>query len=852
MTLRRTLQYMSLIIHVSSQLNISNITTTLSPQTTIPSQYFTTEPSCSANYAYVYIESTLSTLSATVLSERVNYPPYGYSTEILNKQIVLFANGENITNTVNNPCNISTWITPKSYYNNTIVLIMYNKNYDTLCNTQQWILNLQNYGNINGVLIGNDQISSVYALSGDTSISDPIIPTRMISKQTATEIINTIQNTTENVFASIDCFPDTTHPPKICITDNDNQAIGLNLALDGEFQEQANIMVNDHPVWYKEGHTGTIGYPDHYIWLTVNHSIDNRNNPWRWVIGTNYSDINSIELQCLLNITEYIDDPTLCGHNWYTNNVNNTHMIKVNISSHGGICNIGDIFICIDSTNPILTFLKGYYRQSHKNIAYWISETKSDIYIQIYSNLFGQGELEFIIVVAGYIQAVCLMENSEQSLYPYTCDFWYINCQFGCQLTDIDVDKCEHPNATINATTIIYPQSICFNDLSNNNSSFYQGYYGIYILDNTTQSDGRYIYRNQRLDAISNITWYFMYYDPYDQWLLTLDGSFGVYAQCDEDVATPDLCDDCWRFWHGFIVEINCNISITPINSTMESDCIGNTTNNIVNYTSEIIACFDDGMTNTYSNQLTGIYRLTNITFNSRGVWSKYIYVNDSIDIIWYVYYNNIWKYWIIDTVIEEQLVPSWNFVCLLWEEYEPWNCINWYSTINGNVTVTIMNAQCTFQPTIDPTIEPTIDPTIDPTINPTVQTSITTGNPTNIPSTLETSISVTDSQDFDDKQSNNDKGNLDTVIIVVVVLGILFLIVIGVGVALYMKKGKNDDSVQDVHVEKAEMVGQIAINKAQNENNNDNVETLEMNDGSISKEKDDIWQFKSGDTFSM
>eukprot|EP01084_Bolivina_argentea_P125362 222129_1 len=98
-----------------SQINTTITITTPSPSTT-PTAYFTTEPGCSSNFAFVYIKSSLDTLSDTILSERVNYPPYGYDTTIKNTKIVLYANNLNITTTQNNPCNISTWTTPTTYY----------------------------------------------------------------------------------------------------------------------------------------------------------------------------------------------------------------------------------------------------------------------------------------------------------------------------------------------------------------------------------------------------------------------------------------------------------------------------------------------------------------------------------------------------------------------------------------------------------------------------------------------------------------------------------------------------------------------------------------------------------------
>ncbi len=54
----------------------------------------------------------------------------------------------------------------KSYYDNKIVLIKWSNFYESLCCVQQWTLQLEEYANVIGVLIGNDKdFNRVYALS---------------------------------------------------------------------------------------------------------------------------------------------------------------------------------------------------------------------------------------------------------------------------------------------------------------------------------------------------------------------------------------------------------------------------------------------------------------------------------------------------------------------------------------------------------------------------------------------------------------------------------------------------------------------------------------------------------------
>ena len=145
-----------------------------------------------------------------------------------------------MTDTVNNPCDTMTWTDPPSFYNGSIVLILYSSTYDNQCTPQKWTINLQQYtsNTVHAVLIANDDFQTyVYALNGDTNLITPSIPTRMIDKDTYDEIVAIIGNT-EQVYASISCFNDTSHPTKICVIDASLTFNAANAALDGEFQEQ--------------------------------------------------------------------------------------------------------------------------------------------------------------------------------------------------------------------------------------------------------------------------------------------------------------------------------------------------------------------------------------------------------------------------------------------------------------------------------------------------------------------------------------------------------------------------------------------------------------------------------------
>eukprot|EP01083_Nonionella_stella_P145939 458336_1 len=689
-----TLLLLQFVYVLKSQNNATRATP--APSSTSTTGYFTSEPSaiaCSANYGFVYIESSSLTLSETLLSERTNYPPYAYSTAIIQSRVSLYANNERVSETVNNPCDTTTWTTPSSHYDNTIVLIPYTQTYDMLCTPQQWSLNLQQYGNTKAVLIANDkELPVVYTLSGDTSLPHPIIPTRMISKNSATKIIHAITSTSQTVFATIDCLNDTLHPSIICMLDSSVMPRPENVILDGEYQEQANILVNDHPVWLKEGHTGPIPMWSHselFMWLTINHSTTN--NPWRWVIGSDYNNENTITMECITNSTSYMDDPTLCGSNWYRNGI-----VQSNMSSHGGICDAGDVYVCVETPQTYFkTYFAGRYRQLHPNVHYYISQTaQMATVLTILYNFLGYGYYWWAFEAGYGPEATCLITSQEMVSAPWMCNsFWSVwnpVTRKYDETNHFDVDECSHPNLTINAT-IIYPKRLCLRDPIHSDTTFYQSYHGVYILDDTQQFDERFVYRNQRLSSSQQYDLYMIFVDEYDSWVINdhvppanVAIPNTIQGYCNDNVFTPDQCSNCWVFGRAFLDELRCNTNVFVINDTVtERECIARDIpmNTIINYTPQMTVCFDDGVTDIYNHTLSGTYILQPDTlYNERALWS--------MREMYYIYYSERWKYWVIDTELKEPLTPSWRMICLLWDSYQPWDCVQWYTPMAFNITM--------------------------------------------------------------------------------------------------------------------------------------------------------------------
>eukprot|EP01084_Bolivina_argentea_P167939 291336_1 len=670
------------------------------------------EPGCSANYAFIYVESSEGTLAKTITSERVNYAPLKYSETVPRRKVVPFA--ELITDLTNNPCDSSTWTTPASVYSDAIVLIEYDLHYSMLCTPQKWTLNLQNYANASGLLVANNaDLTNVYPLHGDASLPAPTLPTRMISQASAANVLQVL-NSTEDVYISIGCF-DIESPPLICVVDE--STVGGNVELDGDFQKQSHFVVNDHPVWLKEGMNGV--WEDYYIWLSVDSSL--LVNAWRWVIGTNVYDESTITAECILNTVQYIDDPTKCGHNWYRDGVKLS-----NLTSNDGVCDLGDSFVCVNS--GIQTFdynFGGRYRQVHDGTALWMSDnSRFDAYISVrYVNrTWAQGwSFVFTWGANGGTFAFCPISDTrptaEQTLAPWDCNKnWYVvglNENGGYQWFNdplMDVDECSHPDAPTQETPkeITYPDSVCFMDPTYK-YSHYQSYYGVYTLDKSLTSSDRFVYRNQRLKENLDSQWYMLWFEEKDSWIIdnahvwTPDAPPSFGGICRDNVDTPDQCSACWEFFEGLNEETNCEAKATIMASEVESDCMTQPENTITSYADDITLCFDDGATEVLASAYTGKWKLeTRGTYNDRAYWYK---ANPAtMQTEYYMYYDETWRYWVIHPVfsLDEQ---TFELYCLHWDEFEPFNCATWYTSEGETVS---MGTQCTLQPTAAPTPHPT------------------------------------------------------------------------------------------------------------------------------------------------
>ena len=130
----------------------------------------------------------------------------------------------------------------------------------------------------------------------------------------------------------------------------------------------------------------------------MNHSRDD--HPWRWVIGSDFQNTSTIDIECLINNTNstYIDDPSLCGNNWHR-----TDILLSNFSSSSGLCNLEASFICIETAHEHFgEWFSGRYRLYHPTQPYWISENAQNaswLAVNIVDTNIGSGLWRYFMFV---------------------------------------------------------------------------------------------------------------------------------------------------------------------------------------------------------------------------------------------------------------------------------------------------------------------------------------------------------------------------------------------------------------------------------------------------------------------
>lgn len=134
------------------------------------------------------------------------------------------------------------------------------------------------------------------------------------------------------------CF-DSQYPSAVCLTDS----LGEYWHLDGDYQRQADIKYNEHPVYMKEGYVWILD--DMYIFLHDGYG----NTDWYWAItgDSKFQTDSSIMARCAVG---GLSNPSLCPQ-WNGTDVYHTGIFteykELNVTS--GLCSVSDSYLCISS-----------------------------------------------------------------------------------------------------------------------------------------------------------------------------------------------------------------------------------------------------------------------------------------------------------------------------------------------------------------------------------------------------------------------------------------------------------------------------------------------------------------------
>ena len=626
-----------------------------------------------------------------------------------------------------NVCDINLIV---SNVSSTVVLIKDDTNLYP-CSQQLWTLNLQNKGALGVLLWSQDVTNYISFAEGDNSLTNPRIPTRVVSFSDGL-IFDAILGNGQSISVTFGCFNDSL-PEIFCVTDN-SPGIAWDV-IDGDYQKlTSNRNVNGHPVWAKSLFQGW--GTSKYLFLLP----DNKNG-WKWVISQNtllVSSFNEIQ-NGIYNADAYCNilnssliDPTLCN-DWYIYDINGNWTKFDKISINGNICDpLDSELYCIES-NPLDTLsyqhVTGTYFQLHESYPEWYkinslldnpNVTNSVIIFDCLYNSAGQcAYLGWLViqVPARLIDAFCLfgttdvwnlvVDKSAESLNVDGCNLWYIwvdgqGFVFD-QYIDIDKKQCGNPDHDINNGGV-FPQTICLT--GDNEYDFAQRFYGTWSKTSMIL-DERPVYQfdtsNEHYLVHSYIS---------DSFQITKNLASAPYlweAQC-YLVNNPDSPLNCTNGLSlrslNYISESINSYFIDWTNTNDNDVCFPKLTgNNIIESDNICITINANLLTSQRINtsDMSGDYIKQNGLINDRNYYIK----NGSND-SYYLYYNNFYRFWIIDASINlEYELTGINFVifCREYDKLNPAECNEWYTSelafdeyfVKLN-TSTIMVSDCTFR----------------------------------------------------------------------------------------------------------------------------------------------------------
>ena len=700
-------------------------------------------------------------------------------------------------------CNSNSIITDVS---NRIVLIKDDMNLYN-CSQQLWTLNLQNKSAL-GVLLWNQDLTDfISAVEGDNNLADPTIPTRIISYSDGDTLsINLINSAT--VEARFGCFNDST-ATVLCVKDNSPGTAWD--VIDGDYQKLSDNDINGHPVWQKTLFQGWGNTK--YLFLLPDNEFG-----WKWVISQSFFSLSSFsQIQNNVYIADAycnilnssVSDPALCN-DWYLYN-NNRIWTKVDyISVTDSLCDpLNNELFCIESTpfDPLpYQNIVGTYYQVHEGYPEWYkinanpNVTNSIIIFDcIYdgNNCIAVGWIVIPVPARRDIDAFCLFgslaqwsaveDKASEILKIDECNLWYIwvdgQPRFDLSI-DIDNKQCGNPDHDINNGGI-FPQRICFKD--DNQYSGVQRFYGEWTKTSIIV-DERPVYQFD-----SSPEYYLFHSYVSDTFQITKNLSiipYDIVGQCwnvNNNPASPLNCTN------GFQVDGLVSTNSYFIDSTNSNDtCFPKLSDNYTIISDTICIRIDAQIVplqRSNAVDLSGDYIKQNGLINGRDY-----YFRNGTNEDYYLYYNNFYRFWIIDISInlDYQLIGiDMPIFCIEYNKLNPAECNEWYTSDVGfqfillSTGINVRDKACiTESPTLSPTLattEPTLI-TVVPTIltsEPTILTSeptILTPEPTTetiLPTgiTIEPSIKGSDGGSANVDKDNTIKGWVVAVIIIVIII---------------------------------------------------------------------------------
>jgi len=666
------------------------------------------QTTCSAIDSYVQVVSS-SNLSTTLTSSQALFPPYKYSIPFT-ELAILDSSNDNICDETGITTDIS----------NKIVLI-----FEEIgnCTSHYKVYVAEQNGGIAVILANNDLSGEVITIIDDEQVTTTI-PMRSIPREDGIILRDEI-NSGETIDIQFGCF-DEDYPSVICILDS----LGDVWYLDGNYQRQAELTYNDHPVYMKEG----------YVWLLADIYIflhdGNGDQDWYWAVTLDdgFEDDTGIRAFCTIG---GLSDPSLCPSWNASNSLNPNKNIpysdypSINVTE--GLCPVNGGYLCISSEQSNLAGLDGTYRQFNIQTPYWFREL-DDCDTRPGWLLFDEGWFYLWDTYNAWIVAQCQLDsrfdNSTWDTWKYlpnACSDWETIVNGTLEQDD------RLPDDTFNilmgsqctnyqCVDSVIPDKICL-DRNSVMHGFIEGeYYKTDVIGplmNTPEytrvdkiyRDGAeiiiYIWWYGEVDQDTNYAWWVISPNNLTS-AIALNGSVAIYAFCEAETNNPLDCGTGWNFYYGLGFYYDDTFEMTS------GECVEPTTLEPRTWPEYLCIGLVNETAGSDSDYLPAIYFVGGYEINRTATllgdgnphWVKPYNDYWSFYEI-YLYYDGFYGWWQIGSGLHVDLGVQ--LLCFQEDGYSPLDCNEWYDFYN-----TIMKNMRLYECTADDIL--TASPTPAPT----------------------------------------------------------------------------------------------------------------------------------------